>query len=628
MRLLPKKRIQNLLIVILIIGSHGRARAAETEPNNTRPQANALLLNASGQATNSGRINPISDLDFFSVTTPSFVGGGTIVIKMTPTSSDRGLDAWLQLQNTNGTLLAEKDMGFDDTAETLTFTQAVANTTYFIVCRSADFSAAGSGDYTLQAGVDNDPNDQLSEAPDLGAADRTLTTTGTIDSASDVDVFAFSTVAGQRISFDIDQTAGLDSSIRLFNTNGVELRANNDAGGPGEIGGSNSYLEYTFTDGGTYFLGVSGFSNTNYNVLTGQADALGSTGDYTLVVSPGLAGTIRRTGDSADYLVDIISFGVNPMAIDTNQRTWIVIHGWNSSRTSDNIFAVANALFQSRLEDQVLTLDWSAAADTGIFDPFSAESSIVPVAQWAASALVGYGFSGTNLNLVGHSFGSYVADEMAQRIPGGVNTIVTLDPAVDVTGGYDPTAAGEVDFARDSFFSWSFHSSSLGNEYTPATADESFIVNSDANAISAHGNVVFLFAYMLLHPEDMVGRFFLLNLLVNGTLGPWLPNQFAPTFAGDDPVQEYEAIINTTDNGRMPDELIYVPLPRLSIARTTNGVSISWNSFYTNFVLQTSPSANGSASWTNVSIRPVSVGATNVVVLPAAEAQRFFRLKW
>ena len=61
-------------------------------------------------------------------------------------------------------------------------------------------------------------------------------------------------------------------------------------------------------------------------------------------------------------------------------------------------------------------------------------------------------------------------------MPGGVHAIVTLDPAAHIAGGYDPTAFDEVDFARDSFFSWSFHSSSLGNEYTPATADESFIV--------------------------------------------------------------------------------------------------------------------------------------------------------
>jgi pimeloyl-ACP methyl ester carboxylesterase len=533
------------LLAVLVLVIHGgiRAHGAETE------------LNASGQAAaNSGRINPLSELDFFT---------------------------------------------FND----------------------------GDNDTKSAAVADDDPNDQLTGAVLLGPVNETLAATGAIDAATDVDVFAFTVLSGQRVSFDIDRTSGLDSYLRLFDTNGVELAANNDNAGPGEISTFNSYLEYTFTNGGTYFLGVSGFGNTNYDAVTGAEDSIGSAGSYTLVVSPGLAGTIRRSGDDDDYLVDIVQYGVSPMGLDTNQRTWIVIHGWMSSRTSDNIFSVATALFQTRLGEQVLTLDWSAAADTGILDPFSAENSIVPVAQWAARALAGYGFSGTNLNLVGHSFGSYVADEIAQRIPGGVHTIVTLDPAADVAGGYDPTAAGGVDFARDSFFSWSFHSSSFGNEYTPATADESFIVNSDTDSVSAHANVVFLFAYMLLHPDDMVSQYFLVTLLLNGTFGPWLPNQFVSSFLGDEPVQEYEAVIGTANDGRLPAGLTYIPLPSLSIARMTNGVSISWPSIYTNFVLQTSTRANGPRSWTNVSTPPLSSGQTNVVVFPASDANRFYRLQ-
>ena len=415
------------------------------------------------------------------------------------------------------------------------------------------------------------------------------------------------------------------SHARLFDTNGVELAASDDTTGPGEMSGTDSYLEYTFTNGGTFYVGISGFNNTNYNAITGAGDVSGSSGSYMLVVSPGLAGTIRRPGDTTDYLVDILGFGANPMVINTNQRTWIVIHGWNSSRTADNIFAVASALFETRPGDQVLTLDWFAAAN--VLLPFAAEDSIVPVAQWAASALVRYGFSRTNLNLVGHSFGSYVADEIAQRIPGGVNTIVTLDPAADVLGGYDPVANDEVNFARDSFFSWSFHSSSAGNEYTPATADESFIVNSGATTPDAHGNVLFLFAYFLLHPTDIVSQYFLLTDLLNGTLGPWLPNQFVSSFAGDDPVQGYEAVIGTTNNGLEPSTLTYVPFPSLSITKATNNVSIAWHAYYTNFILQTSTTASQPASWTNITAQPVVVGQSNFVVFPASESKRFFRLR-
>jgi len=105
--------------------------AAESEPNDNRSQANPLILNASGQATTSGKVNPLSDLDFYSIVTPPFSGQATLTITMTPTSSDQALDAKVQLLNSAGTLLAEKDSGLDNVPETLTFAQAAGNTTYF-----------------------------------------------------------------------------------------------------------------------------------------------------------------------------------------------------------------------------------------------------------------------------------------------------------------------------------------------------------------------------------------------------------------------------------------------------------------------------------------------------------------
>jgi len=235
--------------------------------------------------------------------------------------------------------------------------------------------------------------------------------------------------------------------------------------------------------------------------------------------------------------------------------------------------------------------------------------------------------TGTNINLVGHSFGSYVAGEIAQLVPGGVSTIVTLDPAVDVFGGYDPDSNDEVNFARDSMFSWSFHSSSLGNAHTPTTADEAFLVESSADSVTAHGNVVFLFAYMLLHPEDIVSRYFLITLLLSGAEGPWLPDQYESSFPGDTPIKGYEAVIGTADNGLRPSGLTYVPLPLLSIARSGSNVSILWRSSYTNFLLQSSPFEGPALSWTDVSAPTLMVGQSNVVTISAVGPKMIFRLK-
>ena len=106
-----------------------------------------------------------------------------------------------------------------------------------------------------------------------------------------------------------------------------------------------------------------------------------------------------------------------------------------------------------------------------------------------------HGFVGSQLNLVGHSWGSYVADELAKGMS-GVNTIVALDPAENGLGSWNPEDPGEIDFNRDSMFSWAFYSRDggpfgggvAGNEETPITADEAFVVrNTD------HGPIVSLF---------------------------------------------------------------------------------------------------------------------------------------
>ncbi len=545
-----------LALTILAPFAHS-ASAAESEPNNNRAQANPLIMDGAGHALSDGRINPRPDLDVFSISTPAFPGQTTLVITMTPTASDHGLDARLQLQDADGNVLVDRDDGFDNKAESISLTSATGGTSYFIVCRSADLFDSGSGDYTLQVDLTL-PDDVIPGAVRLGPVGQTITRSGDIASPMDVDLFSFTTEAGQWLSFDLDRTsAGFDSEIRLFDSDGTPLGTNNDASGPGESGGLDSYLEYVFAHGGTYYLGVSGHANTNYDAATGTGQTLGSMGSYTLVVSPGLAGSIRRPGDTTEYPVDILRYGSAAQAINPGRRTWIVIHGWNSSRTNNNISQLAASLLEDRPEDQVLTLDWSSAADTGLL-PFDAESSIVPVAEWAAAALVARGFSGRDLNLVGHSFGSYVADEIAQRIPGGVNTMVTLDPAADVLGGFDPVSGDEVDFARDSVFSWSFHASSFGDEYTPVTADESFLVESGHDSLSAHRDVVFLFANLLLNPIDAVGRYFLLTRLLDADPGPWVPDQYVSDFTDDDPVRGYDAILFTGSGGTNAQSIRFV----------------------------------------------------------------------
>src|SRR6267142_2180228 len=389
---------------------------------------------------------------------------------------------------------------------------------------------------------DLDPDDQISEAIALGALTQTRSTTNQIDTSTDVDLFSFSVAAGQKISFDIDPpptSAAVDSLLRLFDSAGNQLAQNDNAPAPGESPSLESFLSYIFPAAGTYYVGVSGNLNNTFNPLTGDGDTPGPTGPYTLILSPGLTGTISgNVGNGNEtYIVDIFRHGSanpQPITINPTQQTWIVIHGRSSSRYSaptPNIPRLATAIQNLRPNDQVLTLDWSgpATAKSGLL--FLEEDWIQPVAAWAASALLASGFAASNINLIGHSWGGNMTDELAERL-GGVNTIVAIDPAKDGGGTYNPNAnfgtpTAEIDFARHSSFSWAFFSRdggvlgiTGGDPQTPTSADEAVTVTN-----SEHSKLWNLIASMFETPTGPVAKYFKLSRLLNHVPGPWLPNR-------------------------------------------------------------------------------------------------------
>jgi hypothetical protein len=108
-----------------------------------------------------------------------------------------------------------------------------------------------------------------------------------IANPEDVDLLRFTVTKGQRLSFDIDRTSGstLNSLLRLFDATGKQLASNDDAAAPGETKGSDSFLTFTFSASGTFYVGVSNNQNKTYNALTGAGDSgVGSTGAYKLTV--------------------------------------------------------------------------------------------------------------------------------------------------------------------------------------------------------------------------------------------------------------------------------------------------------------------------------------------------------
>jgi len=214
-------------------------------------------------------------------------------------------------------------------------------------------------DRPLAAPTDN--NDQISEAIHKGSVPPARAHAGTISPGTDVDIFSFDVSAGRRIAIDIDRPSGssLDSYIRLFRSNGMQLASNNDGAGPGEGNSGESYLEYTFIWTGLYYVGVSGNPNSTYDPVTGTGGSSGNAGWYSLILtdlnasspvpsdaeSPmpsgreeGLRGTqaLVEPPDDQMRLIDVLSeaaqsrsdlrnYSVSPQQVSHIQDLWTVM---------------------------------------------------------------------------------------------------------------------------------------------------------------------------------------------------------------------------------------------------------------------------------------------------------------
>lgn len=160
-----------------------------------------------------------------------------------------------------------------------------------VVGSNADFrnDYADVGAYHVTGGIElADPDDTIGESS--GRADRMKNVGETVDlemgNPVDVDLIGFTVSAGQRVAFDLDSRGGsvLDTYLRLFDSGGVEIAANDDGADVGEAAGGFSFVDRTFANAGTYYVGVSLAPNRTYDANVGDGDTDGApvTGIYRL----------------------------------------------------------------------------------------------------------------------------------------------------------------------------------------------------------------------------------------------------------------------------------------------------------------------------------------------------------
>lgn len=279
-------------------------------------------------------------------------------------------------------------------------------------------------------------------------------------------------------------------------------------------------------------------------------NALGATPGPTwsfVVLATRINGLACRGPACADGVTDVFIERLDKPGdnIARDVKTWIVIHGRGNSSQTEEIAAIGRAVAEVRGE-QVLVVDWAAAAYAPGLSDNGGEDWIQPVGSWIAQTLAEYGLEGRNVFLIGHSWGSYVADELAERMPFfrhqsvtlRVAGLVALDAARNIPNGpgesggaYNPDASGEIDFGAHAVCSWAFRSSDFGSTATPQTAADAFTVdflNGDRYGIS-HGLIRDFFTRLI---RDTTGstsstsRHFQLARLAPCASGPWIRNRF------------------------------------------------------------------------------------------------------
>lgn len=150
---------------------------------------------------------------------------------------------------------------------------------------------------------DNEPNDTISASTAVvfdssgQARFRGATIGNGLFAGLDVDLYRIEMARGGQITAEtfaqrLDAPSQLDTVLRLFNGRGEQLAINDQANG------RDSYIDFFVPTGGTYYLGVSGFGNSDYNINLGGSGRSQSVGTYDLAVSTVLTSDDRRSVSS------------------------------------------------------------------------------------------------------------------------------------------------------------------------------------------------------------------------------------------------------------------------------------------------------------------------------------------
>lgn len=340
--------------------SHNGARhIIQTDPQRPAPPVLGLDIDAEadGQSTvqfaaNGDDLGGRDDEDGITFLDP-LIPGDIVRIAVNVTNAGGFFRGWMDY---NG------DLEWDDDNEQLDFvgppvgTQLLPIGTSILSFLVPAATPAGPASFRFRLtsasdGFNPEPNSTIPNVTNSGIG--LTNAAGVIGGGGDVDLAAVWLEAGQVIAVDVDTAGGGalgDSYLRLFNSAGVEVAANNNGAAPAEPLGLDSYLTYTAASAGVYYVGVSGNANTAYDPNTGAGVVAGASGSYTLSVrvNGNTLGTrgVAFDGEVEDYVVNVVraDFGDAPNSYSTSLAANGAMHPVGSIRLGANIDSEIDAL--------------------------------------------------------------------------------------------------------------------------------------------------------------------------------------------------------------------------------------------------------------------------------------------
>ena len=239
------------------------AATAQAQPADV-PDSAATTARVTLGTPISSSISPAGDKDWYRVTLDA---GQTYRVSLSGAGEANKLaDPLVRVLNARGEEVARDDDSGGELNSYLEYT-APTRGTYFIEARG--FNDDATGDYQLRVARGDIPADATTDASLSASGDSRQ---GVLSPAGDKDWYGIDLTANQTVRIQLnnaDQNGVGDPLLVIHGPDGAEVARDDDSGG-----NLNSYLEFTATAAGRYFVEARGFSDD-------------AQGDYVVQVTPG-----------------------------------------------------------------------------------------------------------------------------------------------------------------------------------------------------------------------------------------------------------------------------------------------------------------------------------------------------